>query len=333
VSTHYFRFIHRGAGNRQRARLLEGLLARAGAPAVVTDWRADAYRIIAPRAAAAPGLGAAALCAELGSVDAAAVFIATPVHYIAEMNNVRLAAQGLLSLSRTEADAIAADFNRVWHDAGIRLIAGRPQAAPGMGPTHLFCATGRALHAETRDPEDVLDRHIAEYLPAGADAPRLRQLMSEIEMWLFEHAVNRTRALRAAPPISGLWLWGGGPALASLPPVEGWTAGTDVFFSAFGAPSEASSEANTAGVARTNLGFSAGSRAAPTSGVVVIGDEPGSQTWRDAESRWLEGSLSDLNSGRISRLDLSAGGRCFSVEGRWNRRPWRRRRPWWEVFA
>jgi hypothetical protein len=303
VSTHYFRFTHRGAGNRQRARLLEGLLARADAPAVVTDWRADAYRVIAPKAAARPGLGAAALCAEPGSVDAASVFIATPVHYIAEMSNVRLASGGILSLSREEVDELAADFNRVWHDAGIRLICRRR--------THLFCLTDRVLDAETRDPEDVLDRHIADYLPAGADAPRLRRLMSEIEMWLFEHAVNRTRIASAAPAVSGLWLWGGGPALASLPTVEGWTAGTDVFFEAFGANSGADR----------------------ASGVVVIDEEPGSEAWRDIESRWLERSLDDLNSGRISRLDLSAGGRCFSLTGRWNRRPWRRRRPWWEAFA
>ena len=317
MSTHYFRFTHRGAGNRQRARLLERLLARADAPALVTDWRADAYRVIASKAAARPGLGAAALCAQLGSVDAASVFIATPVHYIAEMSNVRLASDGILSLKRAEADELAADFNRVWHDAGIRLICSRS--------THLFCLTDRVLDAETRDPEDVLDRHIADYLPAGADAPRLRRLMSEIEMWLFEHAVNRTRTASAARPVSGLWLWGGGPALASLPPVEGWTAGTDVFFKAFGAPATSGGTANS-GAAGT-------SSAARASGVVVIDEEPGSGAWPEIESRWLERSLEDLNSGRISRLDLSAGGRCFSVTGRWNRRPWRRRRPWWEAFA
>jgi hypothetical protein len=98
--------------------------------------------------------------------------------------------------------------------------------------------------------------------------------------------------------------------LAALPPVEGWTAGSDVFFTAFGAPREGCA-----------------------SGVVVIDEEPGSGAWPDIESRWLERSLQDLNSGRISRLDLSVGGRCFSVTGRWNRRPWRRRRPWWEAFA
>jgi hypothetical protein len=209
-------------------------------------------------------------------------------------------------LSRAEADALAADFNRVWHDAGIRLVSGRSQTPRAPD---LFCVTDRVLDAVTRDPEDVLDRHIEDYLPAGPDAPRLRRLMSEIEMWLFEHAVNRTRAADAAPAVNGLWLWGGGPALASLPPVEGWTAGKDPFVTAFGTR-----------------------RAVPASGVVVIDAEPGTDAWRDAESRWLERSFADLRAGRIARLDLSAGDRCYSVRGRWNWRPWRRRRPWWEFF-
>jgi hypothetical protein len=305
VSIHYFRFTRRGAGSPQRAPLLERLLARADTSTVVTDWRADAFRLIAPQSAM-PGVGAAALCAEQGLIDAASVFIATPVHYLAEMSNVRLAAHGILSLSRAEADALAADFNRVWHDAGIRLVSGRSQTPRAPD---LFCVTDRVLDAVTRDPEDVLDRHIEDYLPAGPDAPRLRRLMSEIEMWLFEHAVNRTRAADAAPAVNGLWLWGGGPALASLPPVEGWTAGEDPFVTAFGTR-----------------------RAVPASGVVVIDAEPGTDAWRDAESRWLERSFADLRAGRIARLDLSAGDRCYSVRGRWNWRPWRRRRPWWEFF-
>jgi hypothetical protein len=310
VSIHYYRFTRRGAGSPQRAPLLERLLARADTSTVVADWRAEAFRLIAPQSAM-PGVGAAALCAEQGLIDAASVFIATPVHYLAEMSNVRLAAHGILSLSRAEADALAADFNRVWHDAGIRLVSGRSQTPRAPD---LFCVTDRVLDAVTRDPEDVLDRHIEDYLPAGPDAPRLRRLMSEIEMWLFEHAVNRTRAADAAPAVNGLWLWGGGPALASLPPVEGWTAGEDPFVTAFGTRPELPSAAN------------------PASGVVVIDAEPGTDAWRDAESRWLERSFADLRAGRIARLVLSAGDRCYSVRGRWNWRPWRRRRPWWEFF-
>jgi hypothetical protein len=304
VSTHYFRFTRYGAVNRQRSQLLERLLARADESTAVTDWRADAFRLIAPKMTSMPGVGAAALYADIGIVDAASVFLATPVHYVAEMSNVRLPADGILSLRRTEADALAADFNRVWNDAGVRLIAGRS--------ADLYCLVDQAVDVTTHDPEEVLDQRIENHLPTGTAAARLRQLMSEIEMWLFEHAVNRSRAANAAAAVNGLWLWGGGPALMSLPPVDGWTAGDDPFFSAFAARRESSGAA---------------------SGVMVTAAEPGSAEWRDVESSWLERSLADLRSGRIARLDLSAGGRCFSVGARWNWRRWRRHRPWWEHFA
>jgi hypothetical protein len=322
VSTHYFRFIRRAASSGQRARLLEGLLAGADAAAAVVDWRTDAFRIIA-RTTAMPGVGAAALCAEqkargaaAAAADAAAdaaqvtpdtrgsVFVATPVHYLAEMSTVRLAGEGIVSLRQSEAEAFAADFNRVWHDAGVRLIADRY--------ADLLCVVDQTITVTTRDPEDVLDRHIENYLPTGAGAARLRQLMSEIEMWLFEHAVNRARIAEAAPAVNGLWLWGGGPALTSLPPAAGWTAGNDVFFRAFAASPEVAHRAACA--------------------VVVVAAEPGTDQWRDAESHRLQSSVTDLAAGRIDRLDLSAGNRCWSVGARWRRRFWRQRKPWWEYF-
>jgi hypothetical protein len=304
VSSHYFRFSSLRAATGQRSRLLEKLLAIAEAPASVTDWRADAYRVIAPPMAAMPGVGAAALCADRGWVQAASVFVATPVHYVAEMSNVRLSADGILSVRQSEADALAVDFNRVWLDAGIRLLAGRH--------ADLFCVADEPLSATTSDPEDVLDRHIDNHLPAGAAARPLRQLMSEIEMWLFEHAVNRNRAAEALPVVNGLWLWGGGAALAALPATNGWTAGNDVFFRAF-----------------TSLDAD---RCA-NSGVAVIAAQPGTDEWHDAAESRIEQSFADLRAGRIARIDLSAGQRCFSVSahGRW--RFWRRLRPWWESFA
>ena len=304
MSTHYFRFTRCGAVNRQRSQLLERLLARADASAAVTDWRGDAFHLIAPGVTSMPGVGAAALFADIGAVDAASVFLATPVHYVAEMSNVRLPAGGILSLSQADADALTVDFNRVWNDAGIRLLAGRR--------ADLYCLVDQTLDATTHDPEDVLDRRIENYLPTGTSAARLRRLMSEIEMWLFEHDVNRSRTSNAAAAVNGLWLWGSGAALRSLPPVDGWTAGDDPFFSAFAARRESSGAA---------------------SGVMVTAAEPGSAEWRDLESSCLERSITDLRSGRISRLDLSAGGRCFSVGARWNWRLWRRPRPWWEYFA
>jgi hypothetical protein len=304
VFTHYFRLTHRGEDSRHRCRLLERLLARAAAPERISNWRVDAFRVIAP-AGAFPGVGAAALCAAGGTADGS-VFMATPVHYVAEMNNVRLASDGILRLSSAEALTLCDDFNRVWAGAGNRLTAG----ASG----ELFCVIDGSIAAATKDPEDALGLHIADYLPsAGADAPRLRQLMSEIEMWLFEHPVNLARRASAAPDVSGLWLWGGGPGLKCLPPIEGWTAGDDPLFKAWAARPESQS-------------------GAPAPAVIVIGAAPGTVEWQHAESRWLLPSAADLDAGRIARLQLSAGNRCYSV-GR--RRRWRflRRRPWWESFA
>jgi hypothetical protein len=321
VSSHYLRFSHHPALDRQRSPLLERLLARADGSGTVTDWRADAFRAIAPPHTPMPGVAAAALYAARGSVDAASVFLATPVHYLAEMSDVRLPADGILSLRHDEGEALAADFNRVWNGAAIRLLTGRD--------ADLYCVFEQPIAADTADPQDVLGRHIAEHLPRGAAAPRLRRLMSEIEMWLFEHEVNRARIARAVPALTGLWMWGGGATLTSLPTVTGWTAGDDPFFKVFAV------RPPIARGAASRLEVAAGPDVAEpaASGVAVIAAEPGTEQWREPETRWLAGSLAQLRAGRIERLDLSAGERCFSVRAGWKWRVWRRQRPWWEWFA
>jgi hypothetical protein len=306
VSSQYFRFVARDSSHR-RVSLLELLIARADDWAPVADWRAEAFRVIAPQAACMPAVAAAALCADRAAVDAGAlaaawVCAATPVHYVAEMTNVRLAWDGVLSLSLAAAETLASDFNRIWKGSGIRMTAARS--------AQLFCIFDRALKVVTRDPEDVLDRHIEEFLPAGEDAARLKQLMSETEMWLFEHEVNRVRSELNLPAIKGLWFWGGGAPVASLPNLQGWAAGDDLFFNAFSVPRDEKFQ----------------------SGVVAVGCVPGSDQWRAAESRWLHPAVIALRTGRISRLQISAADRCFTVTARGLRRFWRRRKPWWESF-
>lgn len=313
MSSQYLRFSARGAPARSRSPLLERLIARADESTAVIDWRADAFRVIAPHAEAVPAVGASALFAGSGAVAGASVFLATPVHYVAEMSNVRLAPDGILALRQTEAENLSQDFNRVWHDAGARFIAGTT--------AEMFCVFDRPLAATTHDPEEVLDRHIEKYLPSGADALRLRRLMSEIELWLFDHPVNRARLAAALPPVNGLWLWGGGPVLQSMPRVEGFAAGDDPLFKLFARPA-------------AGAGAEAGSRsrAGANSAVIVVAETPGAPGWAEVESRWLTPALEQLRERRLARLDLSAGNRCYRVSARWSRRFWRRTRPWWEAF-
>jgi hypothetical protein len=137
--------------------------------------------------------------------------------------------------------------------------------------------------------------------------------MSEIEMWLFDHDLNRARMACACAPVTGLWLWGGGPTSAAVPPMPAWTAGRDPFFSAFG------SEPQWPDVAGA--------------GVIVCTEQPGLPEWSDVEQRWLAPAVAALRSGRVRRLDLSAAGRRVSLSRRPNLRFWRRPRPWWTAFA
>jgi hypothetical protein len=294
------------------------LLARAHEWEPVDDWRADAFRVIAPQAVGMPAVAAAALCAAVDTGPSAAwVCVATPVHYVAEMTSVRLPADGMLSLTPADAETLAADFNRVWKGSGIRMTAAAYEAPAATGTegaaplsAQLFCSFDRAFEVLTRDPQDVLDRHIEEFLPTGADSPRLRQLISETEMWLFEHAANRARSELGLPTINGLWFWGGGAPIASLPTVQGWSAGDDLFFNAFSVPQDEKVQ----------------------SGVIASRCVPGSDQWQEVESRWLRPAAEKLRARRIQRLQISAADRCYTVTARGLRRFWRRKKPWWESF-
>jgi hypothetical protein len=314
----YFRFPARAPVSLQRAPLLEHVLARADAAACVTDWRAEAFHTLAPEAAMPP-IATAALRASSAKVVGTWVLVATPVHFVAGMSSVSMAADGILDLEQSEADALAADFNRAFAGAGMRLERGRECL--------LLCIFDTPLRVATTAPEQILGEDIWGCLPRGADEGRLRQLMSEIEMWLFEHAVNEHRRARAAPPISGLWLWGGGATDISLPAVSGWTAGNDPLFTALGAHSHHSAAEGPGAPGPDALRPDA---AGP--GVVVLADWPGTAAWSQAEQLWLLPALADLRGGRLTRLDLSAGDRCFSVSARGRWRFWRRPRPWWESF-
>jgi hypothetical protein len=309
LSIVYFRFAAASAGAvpapPARAPLLERMLARADVRARATDWRSRAYRVVAAGAGVMPGVAPLAVRAELGAVAGAYAYVATPVHYIATMTSVRLAEGGILRFGPAEAAELAGEFNRAFDGAGWSLLAG----ASGS----LFAVFDQALNADARDPEDAAGREIWDYLPTGPDSPALRRRMSEIEMWLFEHALNRARAARGAPPVSGLWLWGGGPLLERAPAIGGWTAGNDALFGAFPRASE----------------YAAGRG----SGVVVLDAVPGTPAWRDAEERWLLPAAAELRAGGVAGLELSAAQCCFSVSARWSRRIWRRTRPWWEQLV
>ncbi len=302
----YVRLAHGGRSSGASAAALDRLLTQASAPATSTDWRRDAFGVIAA-AATVPPVAAAALLAADDSVRGPWACIASPVHLVAGMSNVTLGAGGILTLDGAEAGALAADFNQVFADSGVRLAVGRAAV--------LVCVFDRVLQVSTHDPADVVGRDMFECQPFGTDAPRLRRLMSEMELWLFEHAVNRTRAALGRAAITGLWLWGGGEALSRLPEVRGFTSGTDPLFAAYG------NAAELPGGARRRAG------------VVVCDVAPGSATWPDFEQRWLEPLSRALAAGEFERLMVSVQQRLVRIERGTRWRFWRRPKPWRQSFG
>ncbi len=62
-------------------------------------------------------------------------------------------------------------------------------------------------------PAYVVDqREPGEFLPTGEHTVMHRNILSEIEMSLHEHAVNLRRIEEGKQPVNSLWLWGGGVA-------------------------------------------------------------------------------------------------------------------------
>ncbi|MFH2134900.1 MAG: hypothetical protein ABII81_06940 [Pseudomonadota bacterium] len=101
-----------------------------------------------------------------------------------------------------EAQAFCASLNSHFSADGISFHAPHPQrwylqvseVGEVMMPTLSSAAWGDAR----------------ELMPQGRDAVRWRALGNEMQMLLHGHALNQKRLAAGLPPITSLWLWGGG---------------------------------------------------------------------------------------------------------------------------
>jgi hypothetical protein len=308
---------------------LEYWLSRASAlPLGAGDWREWLARRAggAALASAAPaGIAAAAarVGATSGADDADHYWLATPVHWVAGLDTVRLHPAGLLTLSQPEQQQLAVDFARVFAGSGWALHA--------TGARELLLS-GRQLPGGTLtdDPARWLGVSPKSGMPRGPGAPALRLLATEIEMWLHEHSVNRARVAAGQLDASGLWLWGGGAAYGGAGAGSGALYADDLY--ARSVWQLGGGEAR--GLPSSWTALQAAS-ALPEDTVIVLsvaGGGPGAGL-QALERDWIRPALADWRSGRISVLTLIAGTRRWVLTraARW--RVWRRSRPWWQSLA
>lgn len=335
-----------------------GQIARFGTgEAIGEGWRAwlAAWAGGEPLASAPPATIAAAAAGRAAPAqpEGQMVWLATPVHFIAGLSSVHLDVRGLLQVEAEVRQSLASEFNSLFADSGYSL-----EALPSSG----FLLTSPPIEGVlTSDPARVLGASINEALPSASQAPALRRLSAEVEMWLHEHPVNRRRVEQGRLPITALWFWGGGAAPAQRNGrAEAETFSTQVAdtvpaSAVRGAAALASTAAPAPGMAfgldpyldglwRT---FGGRAHAMPThfedalahSGrravFVIELSQAFDQNRRwgirdalvDADQRWIMRALAALRRGDVSRVTVIANDHKLSLSARDRLKLWRMPRP------
>ena len=309
---------------------IESLTRFARARALERSWREWVARWLGLECYAGLPPASVAAATVAGPPPGAAVWLAEPLHLTEGIGRVHLERRGRLRLAAPEAERLAADFNTLYAGSGLAL-------RPLPGGTFLLAAPAGETPL-TCEPARVPAGTLAESLPSGSGAGALRRLGAELEMWLHQHPLNAERAGRGEPPVSTLWIWGGGAAPARTPPAGAARAAV------YGA------EAYLAGLAR--LGGSE-SRPVPPEWpyartgalesalyALEVSDalqrEPGSDLLRalaDLDRRWIAPAVAALGAGSLERLWLLANDRAWCLRSRDRWRRWRRGRAGLEAMA
>jgi hypothetical protein len=291
---------HKGESVPQTHELpaLDALLRFAHRPLHIEDWR----RWLLPEIAA-PG----------GTDASAGEWLATPVHLEARLDHVRLVDRGLLRIDASERAQWCAAFNQTFG----------PDCQLEDGNERAFAMTGVPREAVTmRDPARLLGADIGPAVP-GANAPQLRRLWAEIEMWLHGAPLNTLRERAGKPRISALWLWGPRMASGQRPGGEPGLAlyGGDAFIARAGAPASPRSLADV-DVSHDHVV----AEFAPLTGAAH-------ESLPSLEANWFAPARQALAERRLDELRLVANDRVFHFTPRDAWRFWRRGVHWLDALV
>jgi hypothetical protein len=127
---------------------------------------------------------------------------ADPVHLVADRDQLYLSACHTLNVTRSEADELVTELNRLYADDGWQFIAATPE--------HWYLRLPRPLAMRTVPTAVAMGRRVGEVLPQGEDALVWQRTMTEIQMLLHASPVNARRGGQGLLAVNSLWFWGGG---------------------------------------------------------------------------------------------------------------------------
>ncbi len=252
--------------------------------------------------------------------DTQAWWLATPVHYIAGLDTLRLHGDGLLRLPLPTQQQLVAGFARAFDGSGWRLLATDARELLMAGPS---------LAAEAPDPARFLGQSTRDAQPLGMGVEALRRLQGEIEMWLHGADFHGSGA-GARLKVNGMWLWGrsyaGLAADAAHADRSPGQAGGRLF---------ADDLAARGCAAAAGMPQSALPQRWPEDGpggdryvVINIAGSDVTAQLEAIEARWFAPALAACVAGRYASLELVCGTRRWQLDGAARWRFWRRRRHW-----
>ncbi len=185
---------------------LEKLLARGVAitapPRSPEQWLCDAFGAdgVAPVRAAADGI----------TTEGGHWFCADPVSLHLQRAQVVLVPES--GLQQDEAAAMCAGLNEHFAGSGMHFFAPHPQ--------RWYMALQDAPRISTTPLRTVAWQDAKLHQPQGEGALEWQRIMTEMQMLLYAHPVNRAREARGEPVVNSLWLWGEGRAVPLKKPFD-----------------------------------------------------------------------------------------------------------------
>ena len=95
-------------------------------------------------------------------------------------------------------------------DLGKELGSEEIRFFPGISYRHIMIWKNGRERMETTPPHDILDKEMVDYMPRGDGAERIVRLMSDSQIFLKDHPVNKDRVEKGLLPANSIWLWGQG---------------------------------------------------------------------------------------------------------------------------
>lgn len=159
-----------------------------------------------------PALAPALAMAEGLPADGGYWLLAEPVHLQLSHDDVSLALS-LNPLPATDSEALLETLNAHFASEAWTFFSGP------SGRWYLRSAIAPALR--TVPPRLAWRRPVRHFLPSGENSRSWHRAITELQMLLYEHAVNRHREARGELSVNSLWFWGGGQYAQAQPLTQG----------------------------------------------------------------------------------------------------------------